>query len=80
MSLNQYLINSIRGVIFDDYNGWIGAFAAILDFRIKFNIKTPIIQIYHGQNEIIRGVYFGKPDESEVKYCQGMRAKHNLLY
>ena len=56
-------------VIIDDYSDWIGAFAAVGDFRKKFGIKTPVIQIYHGKNEIVRGAYFRKPDDSEAKYC-----------
>lgn len=54
-------------IIVDDFTDWIGAFQAVHDFRTKMNIQTPIIQVYHGEEEYVRGVYFTNPHRS--KFC-----------
>lgn len=51
-------------VIVDDFTDWIGSFQAVHDFRKKNGIDTPIIQVYHGPGETVRGVYFLKPHKS----------------
>jgi hypothetical protein len=56
-------------VIIDDFTDWVGAFTAVHDYRRVNNINTPIIQVYHGNGEIVRGAYFRKPHGSYVKSC-----------
>ena len=48
-------------VIIDDFMDWEGSFKAVHDFRDKYTITTPIIQVFHGENEKLRGAYFMKP-------------------
>ena len=61
MYLYPYL--NIGGfVIIDDYITWNGAYKATHDFREKYNIKSPIIQVYHSSGEPMNGVYFMKED------------------
>jgi len=48
-------------IIVDDFIDWSGSFKAVHDFRDKYKIDTPIIQVYHGPTESLRGVYFLKP-------------------
>ena len=63
-------LNDEGVVIVDDFCDWSGAFNAVHDFRQKYNIKTPIIQVYHKEGESIRGAYFLKPKSSnQHKYC-----------
>ena len=58
-------------VIVDDFMDWSGAFKAVHDFRDKYKIDTPIIQVYHGVGESMRGVYFMKPKSNKPhEYCK----------
>ena len=58
-------------VIIDDFYVLIGANTAVLDYKQKHNINTPIIQVYHNQDnkEFIVGAYFMKPLDSTSLYC-----------
>ncbi len=57
-------------MIVDDFMDWSGSFKAVHDFRDKFKIETPIIQVYHGAGEALRGVYFMKPKSNKPhEYC-----------
>ena len=58
-------------VIVDDFCDWSGAFNAVHDFREKYKIATPIIQVYHNEGEAIRGAYFMKPkSDTPNKFCK----------
>jgi hypothetical protein len=49
---------------------WSGSFNAVHDFRDKHKIDTPIIQVYHGPADSLRGVYFLKPNSDKPhEYC-----------
>ena len=56
-------------VIIDDFTDWEGAFRAVHDFRKKYSIVTPIVQVFHKAGEQARGVYFRKPEGSLVVSC-----------
>ena len=63
-------LNDDGVVIIDDFCEMLGAFNAVHDFRQKYNINTPLIQIYHDESEVISGVYFLKPKSNQLhKFC-----------
>lgn len=61
-------------VVVDDYLDWYGARKATQDFRAQYNIKSPIVPVYHqnvrfqevSKGEIPRGVWWRK--ESELQH------------
>ena len=58
-------------VIVDDFCDWSGSFNAVHDFREKYKITTPIIQVYHNEGEGLSGVYFMKPkSDGSHQFCK----------
>ena len=67
---NLYPYLNVGGiVIVDDYTIYVGAFRAVLDFRKKNDIKTPIVQVFHKEGEYLSGIYFRKPEGAYVVSC-----------
>jgi len=58
-------------VIVDDFTTYKGSFMATHDFRKKYNIKSPIIQVYHSKkaSEHLQGVYFVKQEGEKPIGC-----------
>jgi len=64
-------LNDEGVIIVDDFLSWSGSFKATHDFRKKYNIKTPLTQVYHGPNEVLVSIYFLKPKSNNPhKYCK----------
>ena len=67
---NLYPYLNVGGVVIvDDYTIYVGAFRAVLDFRKKNDIRTPIVQVFHKAGEYLSGIYFRKPEGAYVVSC-----------